>query len=51
LLPINEIKQNLSKYGISDDKIDLLLRNKSFRGNLNEKLNNINELKNIKTVE
>jgi hypothetical protein len=27
------------------------LRNKSFRGNLNEKLNNINELKNIKTVE
>ena len=51
LLSFSDIKINLSKYGIFHEKIDLLLRNKSFRKNLEEKLNNTNELKNNKTAK
>ena len=51
LLQKSIIYNNLKDYNISNEKIDLLLRNRSFRINLNERLRNINELKNTKTVQ
>lgn len=51
LLSLEDIKHNLSQYGISYDKVNLLLRNKKFKMILQEKLNNNSILKNSKTVQ
>jgi hypothetical protein len=51
LLDPEAIKENLSCYGISKNKVSLLLRNKWFNKQLHERLNNTNNLKNDKTVQ
>jgi hypothetical protein len=51
LLHPDAIKHKLDCYGISSDKVALLLRNKGFNKQLEEKLSNTNNLKNNKTVQ
>ena len=48
---MDDIKKNLKKYWISEQKLDLLFRNKSFKNSIEQQLNKKNLLKNGKTVQ